>query len=105
MSRPKYSLATATSVVVANMIGTGVFTCLGFQLLDISHYPAILLLWLLGGLLSLIGAFCYAELGSIFPNSGGEYCLLNNLYHPLLGFLSGWTSAIIGFSAPIALAA
>ena len=105
MSGPKYSLATATSVVVANMIGTGVFTCLGFQLLDISHYPAILLLWLLGGLLSLIGAFCYAELGSIFPNSGGEYRLLNNLYHPLLGFLSGWTSAIIGFSAPIALAA
>lgn len=101
----KYSLATATSVVIANMIGTGVFTCLGFQLLEIKNYAAILSLWIFGGMVSLCGAFCYAELGSQYPQSGGEYNFLKSIFNPLLGFLSGWISATIGFAAPISLAA
>ena len=56
----KFGVNTATSIVVANMIGTGVFTSLGFQLLDIQAAPVILLLWVVGGLLALCGALCYA---------------------------------------------
>lgn len=100
-----FSANTATSIVVANMIGTGVFTSLGFQLLDIQSAPVILLLWVLGGLLALCGALCYAELGAALPRSGGEYNFLSQIYHPAAGFISGWISITIGFAAPTALAA
>ncbi|MFM2101829.1 MAG: hypothetical protein RIR05_815, partial [Bacteroidota bacterium] len=80
MNPTKYSLGTAIAVVVANMIGTGVFTCLGFQLLDIKNYAAILCLWIFGGIVSLCGAFCYSELGAQYPQSGGEYSLLKSIY-------------------------
>lgn len=105
MQPTKYSLGTAIAVVVANMIGTGVFTCLGFQLLDLKNYVAILCVWIFGGIVSLCGAFCYSELGAIYPQSGGEYSFLKSIYSPIFGFLSGWISATIGFAAPIALAA
>ena len=101
----KFSANTATSIVIANMIGTGVFTSLGFQLLDIQSAPVILLLWVVGGLLALCGALCYAELGSALPRSGGEYNFLGQIYHPAAGFVSGWISTTIGFAAPTALAA
>lgn len=101
----KFSTTTATSIVVANMVGTGVFTSLGFQLLDIQSAPVILLLWLLGGILALCGALCYAELGAALPRSGGEYNYVGQIYHPGMGFVSGWVSATIGFAAPTALAA
>ncbi len=87
------------------MIGTGVFTSLGFQLLDIQSAPVILLLWAVGGVLALCGALCYAELGATLPRSGGEYNFLTNIYHPAAGFISGWISTTIGFAAPTALAA
>ena len=103
--KDKFSRRTATTIVIANMIGTGVFTSLGFQLLDIQSVPVILLLWLLGGLLALCGALCYAELGAALPRSGGEYNFLTELYHPGVGFVAGWVSATIGFAAPTALAA
>ncbi|MDB5284960.1 MAG: amino acid permease-associated region [Bacteroidota bacterium] len=101
----KYSLNTATAVVIANMIGTGVFGSLGFQLLDLHDYASIIILWVLGGTIALCGAFAYSELGAALPRSGGEYNFLTEIFHPSVGFLSGWVSAIIGFSAPIALAA
>lgn len=87
------------------MVGTGVFTSLGFQLLDIRSGFALLLLWGLGGLIALCGAMTYAELGAALPRSGGEYNFLTRIYHPSAGFVSGWVSATIGFSAPTALAA
>jgi APA family basic amino acid/polyamine antiporter len=87
------------------MIGTGVFTSLGFQMNGIHSSFALLMLWAVGGVVSLCGALTYAELGSRFPESGGEYQLLKNIYHPLPGFLTGWVSAIAGFAAPTALAA
>ena len=87
------------------MIGTGVFTSLGFQLLDIQSAPVIILLWVVGGMLALCGSFCYAELGSSLPRSGGEYHFLGRIYHPAVGFISGWVSSTIGFAAPTALAA
>lgn len=105
MSTEKFSKNTAIAVIVANMVGTGVFTSLGFQLLDIQSGFVILMLWLVGGITALCGALSYAELGAMFPRSGGEYNFLNEIYHPLAGFVSGWVSATIGFAAPTALAA
>ena len=96
---------TATAVIIANMIGTGVFTSLGFQLLGISSGFAILMLWAVGGLAALCGALCYSELGTRLPRSGGEYNFLGEIYHPAAGFISGWVSATIGFAAPIAAVA
>ncbi len=87
------------------MIGTGVFTSLGFQLLEFQSPALIMLLWVLGGVLALCGALCYAELGAALPRSGGEYNFLTEIYHPAAGFVSGWISATIGFAAPTALAA
>lgn len=87
------------------MIGTGVFTSLGFQLFGIKSLTSIILLWLIGGIISLFGAFSYGELGVAFPRSGGEYNYLSKLYHPFIGFLSGWVSSTVGFAAPVALSA
>ncbi|MYD98502.1 MAG: amino acid permease [Gammaproteobacteria bacterium] len=87
------------------MIGTGVFTSLGFQLLEIQSGFVILLLWFVGGVTALCGALSYAELGASLPRSGGEYNFLTETYHPAVGFVSGWVSATIGFAAPTALAA
>jgi len=95
----------AVALVVANMIGTGVFTSLGYQLEALPSAFPILVLWAVGGVLSLCGALCYAELVSMWPRSGGEYHLLREAYHPLAGFLAGWVSLVAGFAAPIALAA
>jgi APA family basic amino acid/polyamine antiporter len=101
----KIKFPTALSVVIANMIGTGVFTSLGYQLPAISDFSAIIALWLVGGVVALFGAFAYSELGAALPRSGGEYNFLSEIYHPAVGFLSGWVSATIGFAAPIAAAA
>ena len=101
----RFSPATAIAVVVANMIGTGVFTGLGFQLLEIQSGFVLLMLWAVGGIAALCGALCYAELGAALPRSGGEYNFLGRIYHPGVGFVSGWISATIGFAAPTALAA
>ena len=100
-----FSQRTAITLVIANMVGTGVFTSLGFQLLDIQQGGIILLLWLIGGIVAFCGALCYAELGAALPRSGGEYNFLSRIYHPGAGFVSGWVSVTVGFSAPTAAAA
>jgi APA family basic amino acid/polyamine antiporter len=97
--------APAVALVVANMVGTGVFTSLGYQLEAVPSAFPILVLWALGGFLSFCGALCYAELVAMMPRSGGEYHLLREAYHPMAGFLAGWISLVAGFAAPIALAA
>lgn len=96
---------TATAIVVADMVGVGVFTSLGFQVIDIKSGFSLLLLWIVGGIVAICGAFCYAELAAMFPRSSGEYNFLRQLYHPAFGFVAGWLSATVGFAAPIALAA
>jgi APA family basic amino acid/polyamine antiporter len=108
MNRPstqKIRLLPAVSLVVASMVGTGVFTSLGFQLRDLPSGPVIVLAWSLGGLLALCGALCYAELAGSLPRSGGEYHFISELYHPSLGWTAGVISAVAGFAAPLALAA
>jgi APA family basic amino acid/polyamine antiporter len=99
------STATATAIAVADMVGIGVFTSLGFQLLSIQSGFAIIMLWLVGGAAALAGALSYAELAVAFPRSGGEYNFLSRIFHPALGFMAGWVSATVGFAAPVALAA
>jgi len=103
--KTKFSLTTATALVVANMVGSGVFTSLGFQAAGISSGPALLLLWILGGAIALFGALTYSEAGVLFPRSGGEYHFLTEMFHPALGFLAGWISFLVGFAAPVAAAA
>lgn len=105
MNKKSIGFYTAISLVVANMIGTGVFTSLGFQLMGIQSPAAILFLWILGGILAFCGALVYGELGSAYPHSGGEYIYLSKLYHPSIGFASGFVSSLIGFAAPVALSA
>ena len=100
----KFSKSTGIAIIVANMVGTGVFTSLGFQLLGIQSYFILMMLWFIGGLTALCGALTYAELGANLPRSGGEYNFLGRLYHPCAGFISGWVSATVGFAAPVALA-
>ncbi|GAB4202380.1 MAG: amino acid permease [Bacteroidia bacterium] len=104
MSLYKLDKWAATAIVVANMVGTGVFTSLGFQLMDIDNAWAIAALWITGGLIALCGAFTYAEIGSYLVKNGGEYHYLSELFHPSVGFVSGFVSVIIGFAAPIAAA-
>lgn len=103
----KYTRSVAVNMVIANMIGTGIFTSLGFQVLDdgIPDPFAIVVIWLLGGIISLCGATVYGEIATTINKSGGEYAFLSQLYHPLLGFVSGWASMIVGFSAAIAVLA
>ena len=98
-------VSTATSLVIASMIGTGVFTSLGYQLVDIRSVFVIIMLWIIGGIISLFGALSYCELASAFPKSGGEYYLLSKIIHPSIGFVAGLVSATVGFSAPAVLAA
>ena len=96
---------TASAIVIANIIGTGIFTSLGFQLPGIQSGFALLMLWIVGGITALCGAICYGELSAALPRSGGEYHFLSEIYHPAIGFMAGFVSATVGFAAPIALAA
>jgi APA family basic amino acid/polyamine antiporter len=103
--KKKIGIRTASAIVIANMIGTGVFTSLGFQLVSLHNTFTILILWFAGGALALFGAFAYAELGTHFKESGGDYIYLSRVFHPVMGYLSAWAGLTVGFSAPVALAA
>lgn len=98
-------LWSATSMVVANMVGTGVFTSLGYQLFDTQTGFALLMIWLVGGLIALTGAFCYAEIASRLSKDGGEFHFLSETFHPALGYMAGFVSTTVGFAAPVAGAA
>ncbi len=104
-SRRSLGFAAALAVVVANIIGTGVFTTLGLQVQETTDGFALLALWGVGGLIALAGALTYGELSAAIGGSGGEYRFLGRIYHPRLGAISGWVSIVAGFAAPVALAA
>jgi len=99
------SPSRAIAIVVSNMIGTGVYTSLGLQAAGVHSVLALLLIWITGGLVALCGALTYGELAARIPRSGGEYVFLSKIYHPAVGFLSGFISMTIGFAAPMAIAA
>jgi basic amino acid/polyamine antiporter, APA family len=98
-------LFSITVLVIANMVGTGIFTTSGFIIQELGNPQALLICWLVGGIFALCGALCYGELGAMFPKAGGEYVFLKESFGKCMGFLSGWISLIVGFSAPIAAAA
>ncbi len=98
------TLGTAIILVIANMIGTGIFTTSGFLMASLQNTHAMLICWVIGGVIALCGALCYGELGAMFPMAGGEYVFLKKSFGKLPAFLSGWVSLIVGFSAPIAAA-
>jgi APA family basic amino acid/polyamine antiporter len=101
----KLGLFPVTNIVIANIIGAGIFTTTGF-LMDYLGNPILMLsLWFVGGIVAFCGAIAFGELGATFPEAGGEYIFISKLFNPLLGFLSGWLSLIVGFSAPIAASA
>lgn len=101
----KLGLFPTTNIVVANMIGAGIFTTSGLLMAGLNNPLLMLGLWVVGGVIALCGALSYGELGAAMPGAGGEYHFLSRLYHPLFGFLSGWVSFVVGFSAPIAASA
>ncbi len=105
MTHSTFTPRTATAIIIANMVGVGVFTTLGLQLVEIHSLFAVMMLWVIGGIAALCGALSYAELGASLPRSGGEYTFLSEAYHPAAGFVSGWVSATIGFAAPTAAVA
>lgn len=98
----KLGLFPATNIVVANMIGAGIFTTSGLLMAGLNDPLLMMALWVVGGIIAVCGAMSYGELGAAMPGAGGEYLFLSKLYHPLFGFLSGWVSFMVGFSAPIA---
>jgi APA family basic amino acid/polyamine antiporter len=101
----KLGLFPLTNIVIANMVGAGIFTTSGLLMGDLHHPGVMLVLWIVGGGIALCGALSYGELGAAIPRAGGEYAFLSRLFHPGLGFLSGWVSFFVGFSAPIAASA
>jgi APA family basic amino acid/polyamine antiporter len=101
----KIGLFSTSNIVIANMIGAGIFTTTGLLMSGLNNPVQLMMLWILGGIIALCGALAYAELGAAMPRAGGEYVFLSKLYHPLFGFLSGWVSFVAGFSAPIAASA
>jgi APA family basic amino acid/polyamine antiporter len=101
----RLGVATATLLVVASMVGTGVFTTTGLLVRDLGSPSAVLVAWLVGGLLALCGALSYSELAASIPRNGGEYSILSRVYHPSVGFVAGFISLVVGFSAPIAASA
>ena len=105
MTKRQLGLWAAAAIVIANMIGTGVFTSAGFQAMSLKDPGTMLLTWVVGGVFALCGAAAYSELGAMMPRVGGEYVYLRRAYHPLVGVMSGWASLVAGFSAPIAAAA
>jgi APA family basic amino acid/polyamine antiporter len=103
--RPRLSSGSAAALVVASMIGAGVFTTSGFALADLGSPGRVLAAWAVGGVSAACGALCYGALARAIPQSGGEYTYLARTLHPLAGFLAGWVSLLAGFTAPIAIAA
>lgn len=104
MKKRSIGVVTATLLVVASMVGSGAFTTTGMLMSDLTSPLGALLVWLVGGLIALAGALSYAELVAALPRNGGEYQLLSRLYHPAVGFVAGWVSLVVGFSAPVAAA-
>jgi APA family basic amino acid/polyamine antiporter len=96
---------SATALVIASMVGTGVFTTSGFLLADLKSPIRVLCVWLGGGVLACCGALSYGALARRIPESGGEYLFLSRTVHPAAGYVAGWVSLLVGFSAPLAFAA
>src|SRR5437867_4449800 len=91
----------ATCLIVANVIGSGIYTTPGFLARDLGSPVPVLAIWIIGAVLAFAGALSYSELGTMFPEAGGEYVYLREAFGPLWGFMTGWDALIAGLSALI----
>ncbi len=92
-------------MVVANMIGAGVFITSGFTIGSVGSPQWVMVAWVIAGLIAVCGALSYGRLIRMIPEAGGEYLFLSRTLGPLWGFLAGWVSLIAGFTGAIAFAA
>jgi hypothetical protein len=95
-------LRSAIAIVIGDTIGTGVFLVASDMARAVGSATLVLIAWILGLLIVLLGAFCYAELGAAFPKAGGPYVYLGRGLGPLWGFLFGWMSSFL--ERPVAMA-
>src|SRR3984893_7411237 len=95
-------LWSATAIVIGDTIGTGIFLVTSDMARAVGSATLVLAAWIVGGVIVLFGAFCYAELGAAFPKAGGPYVSLNRRLGPLWGFLFGWMSSFL--ERPVAMA-
>ena len=100
-----FGLWSATFLVVANMIGAGIFTTSGYSLADLGSRQFVVLAWAIGALIAICGAISYGQLAQRVTESGGEYLFLSRFVHPAIGFIAGWVSLLAGFTGAIAFAA
>jgi fructoselysine transporter len=96
---------TLVCLIIANMIGAGIFTTSGFALGDLGTADRVMAAWVVGGVIAICGALSYGGLVRHITDSGGEYLFLSRLIHPLAGFIAGWVSLLAGFTGAIAFAA
>ena len=95
-------LWSATAIVIGDTIGTGIFLVTSDMARAVGSAALVFAAWLIGGVIVLFGAFCYAELGAAFPKAGGPYVYLTRGLSPLWGFLFGWMSSFL--ERPVAMA-
>jgi len=96
-------LRDATSLVIGCIVGVGIFRTSSAIATQLQSPTLILAVWVIGGVLSLCGALCYAELAAMFPRSGGDYVYLTNTYGSFWGFLFGWTKLFVERTGTIAI--
>lgn len=101
----RWGLTTLALLVIANMIGAGLFTTSGFTLNDLGTPARVVLVWCLGGVMAWCGAVGYATATKRLTESGGEYLFLSRWVHPAAGCAAGWVSLVAGFSGATATAA
>lgn len=101
----RFSYWAGHLVVVGSMIGTGILITSGYILQSTGNPVALLILWVIGGLLALSGAVTVAELATCLPRSGGDYVFVREAFGPAVGFVSGWATFVLGFAAPTAVVA
>ncbi|MFT5048829.1 MAG: amino acid transporter [Chlamydiales bacterium] len=104
-ARRRLGVPSLAALVAANMIGAGVFTTSGFALADLGSTRWVMLAWVVGGAMAVLGALCYGALAARVSESGGEYTFLSRTLHPSIGFIAGWVSIWAGFTGAIAFAA
>ena len=95
----KLSTVSATFLVVASMLGTGILTTTGIILSLVKTPGAVIAVWLAGGILAWFGAYCYGVIVKSLPHNGGEAIILKELFSPVLGEIAGWSSFVVGFAA------
>ncbi len=91
-----------TTITAGTILGSAIFVAAAFVPREVPHPTLVLLLWVAGGLIAIAGALCYAELGTMFPEPGGQYNYLKQAFGPLWGFLFAWTALLAIQAGPVA---